>query len=55
MKSATAGATTVWIGFQATSIWAVIHKNYPPKLYAIHSSGALVKTIVRAVILGAWR
>jgi hypothetical protein len=46
----------VWIGFQATSIvGSVIHEHYPLKLYAIHTGDALAKTLVMAVILGAWR
>jgi hypothetical protein len=46
----------VWIGFQATSIvGSVIHEHYPVKLYAIHTGDALTKTLVMAVILGAWR
>jgi hypothetical protein len=46
----------VWIGFQATSIvGSVIHEHYPLRLYAIHTGDALAKTLVMAVILGAWR
>jgi hypothetical protein len=46
----------VWVGFQATSIvGSVIHERYPWKLYAIHTSDALAKTLVMAVILGVWR
>jgi len=45
--------TTVWIGFQATSIvGSVIHEHYPWRLYAIHSGDELAKTPVLAVILG---
>jgi hypothetical protein len=46
----------VWVGFQATSIvGAVIHEQYPLKLYAIHTGDALAKTLAMAVILGVWR
>ncbi len=46
----------VWIGFQAALlVGAVIWENMPWKLYAIHAGDALVKIILMAVLLRAWR
>jgi len=47
---------SIWLGLQATSIvGSVLHEQYPPKLFAIHSGDALVKTMFAAVLLGLWR
>jgi hypothetical protein len=46
----------VWVGFQAMLlIGAVLHEKLPWKLYAIHVSDALVKTLLMSAILGVWR
>ena len=46
----------LWLGFQAMAVaGSVIHENYPWQLYAIHAGDALAKTLLMAVIVGAWR
>jgi uncharacterized membrane protein len=48
----------LWLGFQAMAVavaGSVIHENYPWQLYAIHAGDALAKTVLMAVIVGAWR
>jgi hypothetical protein len=45
----------VWAGFQAMMLFgAVLHEGLSFGLYAIHAGDALVKTLIMAVILGAW-
>ena len=49
-------AFRLWLGFQAMAITgSVIHEHCAWPLYAIHASDALVKTMLMAVILAAWR
>ena len=46
----------VWFGFQAMMLWgAVLHEGMPWRLYAIHASDALVKTVVMCLLLFAIR
>ena len=47
---------TMWVGFPLV-LWigAIIWENVPLKLAAIHAGDWLVKLLVVAVIVGAWR
>jgi len=55
-KSALQLGLWVWVGFQAMLlVGAVLHEGMPWVLYAIHAGDALVKTLLMALILGAWR
>jgi len=56
LKSAVELAVWLWLGFSGMMwIGAIMWERTPWKIAAIHSSDWLVKTVLIAAILGAWR
>ena len=55
-KGAAELAVLLWIGFSLVMwVGAVIWESVPVKLAAIHSGDWLLKTVLIALIVGAWR
>jgi hypothetical protein len=56
VKSAAQLALWLWFGFSAMMwVGAIMWEETPWKIAAIHSGDWLVKTVLIAAILGAWR